>query len=168
MRGRLINPFMATIARFDSAATAEDPDGAGPLTTGMDPDFREPTVHTSAEGKRTDARKEDTVSIRCQVEIGTYGELQQLLAGNNPQSRLVLVFHFKDLEEASYVDPETGDALLRINDRLVEIREMSGKLAQAFPRGVYATEVQPQSFGIGRSRNLLLVTFMGRDSTTRT
>ena len=45
MRGRLIFPFLAELRRLDTAAMAStDPDGAGPLTGGFDPDFKEPVL----------------------------------------------------------------------------------------------------------------------------
>ena len=58
------------------------------------------------------------------------------------------------------VDSASGDALLRVNDRLVAIRDLDGNLVQAVrtPPGLYVTEVMPTSFGLGRSRNLLLLT----------
>lgn len=95
--------------------------------------------------------------------------LQQFGAGNSPNSRIVLVFHFRDLERMGLVDTATGESLLRINDRLVAIHRMDGVLVQAVrtPPGLYATEVQPQSFGLGLSRNLLLVTFDEREVAIR-
>jgi hypothetical protein len=69
----------------------------------------------------------------------------------------------------SLVDAATGEALLRINDRLAAIHRIDGALVQTVrtPPGLYATEVQPQSFGIGLSRNLLLVTFEERERAAR-
>lgn len=169
MRGRLINPFLAEIAQLDTVATAADPDGAGPGVTGYDPDFKE-TVILGAPGARIDARKEKPpIRVPCQVEVGTFEALQQLAAGNSPNSRIVLVFHFRDLERIGLVDVATGEALLRINDRLVAIHRMDGVLVQAVrtPPGLYATEVQPQSFGLGLSRNLLLVPFDEREVAIR-
>jgi len=169
MRGKLIFPFLAELARLDTLATAADPDGAGPLTSGYDPDFKETAVLEQG-GRRRDARQEMLpVRIPCQVEVGTFEALQQLAAGNSPDSRVTLVFHFRDLERRGLVDRFTGDALLRINDRLVAIRNLAGDLVQAVrtPPGLYATEVQPQSFGLGRHRNLLLVTFEERELGVR-
>jgi hypothetical protein len=79
------------------------------------------------------------------------------------------VFHFRDLERTGLVDAATGEARLRINDRLVAIHTLHGELVQAIrtPPGLYATEVQPQSFGLGLSRNLLLVTFDEREIAVR-
>lgn len=169
MRGRLINPFLAEIARLDTVATAADPDGGGPLVTGYDPDFKETLVLEEA-GQRRDARQEmPPIRIPCQVEVGAFEALQQLAAGNSPNSQVALVFHFRDLESMGLVDPETGDALLRVNDRLVAIRDMAGNLVQAVRArpGLYATEVQPQSFGLGRARNLLIVRWEERELSAR-
>ena len=166
MRGRLINPFLAELARLDTVATAADPDGPGPLTSGYDPDFKETVVLPSPGNAR---REQPPIRLPCQVEIGTFEALQQLASGTSPNSKVTLVFHFRDLEQLGLVDPGTGDALLRVNDRLVAIRDLAGNLVQAVrtPPGLYATEVQPQSFGLGLCRNLLLVTFDERELGVR-
>jgi hypothetical protein len=169
MRGRLINPFLAEIARLDTVATGADPDGAGVLASGYDPDFKE-TLVLDDSGERRDARREmDPILVPCQVEVGAFEALQQLASGASPNSQVTLVFHFRDLERMGLVDPASGDALLRVNDRLVAIRDLAGNLVQAVRTrpGLYATEVQPQSFGLGRSRNLLLVTFQERELGVR-
>jgi hypothetical protein len=169
MRGKLINPFLAEIARLDTVATAADPDVGGPLASGYDPDFKE-TVVLGDAGSRRDARREmPPVLVPCQVEVGAFETLRQLASGNSPDSRVTLVFHFRDLERMGLVDPATGDALLRVNDRLVAIRDLGGALVQEVrtPPGLYATEVQPQSFGLGRSRNLCLVVFDERELGVR-
>lgn len=165
MRGRLIHPFLAEIARLDTAATAAEPDGAGPLASGYDLDFKETRVF-EASGARRDARKEmPPIRVPCQVEVGAFEALRQLASGNSPDSRVTLVFHFRDLERMGLVDAATGAALVRVNDRLVAIHDLDGRLVQAVrtPPGLYAVEVQPQSFGLGRRRNLLLVTFEERE-----
>ena len=165
MRGRLINPFLAEIARLDTVATAADPDGSGPLVSSYDPDFKE-TVVLDTAGIRHDARREmPAILIPCQVEVGTFEALSQLAAGNSPNSKVTLVFHFQDLERMGLVDPATGEALLRVNDRLVALRHLEGNLVQAVrtPPGLYAIEVQPQSFGLGQARNLLIATFQERE-----
>ena len=166
MRGRLINPFLAELAQLDTVATAADPDGPGPLTSGYDPDFRETALVPGQSWRGQDARKEKPlVRVPCQVEVTAFGELQELLTGMSPRSHLVLVFHFEDLERMSLVAPSTGDALLRVDDRLVSIRDYhTGDLVQAVrtPPGLFITEVQPQSFGIGLKRNLLFAVFNER------
>ena len=170
MRGRLINPFLAELARLDTVATAADPDGAGPLTGGYDPDFKETVLVPATDERGADARKEmPPIRIPCQVEVGVFEALQQLASGSSPNSKVTLVFHFRDLERMGLVDPGSGDALLRVNDRLVAIHDVAGNLVQAIrtPPGLYATEVQPQSFGLGLSRNLLLATFEERELGVR-
>ena len=170
MRGRLINPFLAELAQLDTELTAADPDGPGPLMSGYDPDFKETVILATPTGRGIDSRKEKApVRVPCQVEVGAYEAMQQLTAGNSPNSRLTLVFHFQDLERMGLVDAGSGDALIRVNDRLVAIRAMDGDLVQAVrtPPGLFATEVQPQSFGLGLSRNLLMVTFEERELGSR-
>jgi hypothetical protein len=170
MRGRLINPFLAEIAQLDTVATAADPDGPGPLASGYDPDFKETVVLATSGAQRLDARKEKApIRVPCQVEVGAFEVLEQLAAGTSPSSRVVLVFHFRDLERMGLVDAESGEARLRMNDRLVAIHDIRGALLQRVrtPPGLYATEVQPQSFGLGLSRNLLLVTFEERELGVR-
>lgn len=163
MRGRLINPFAAELAQLDPASTASDPDGPGPLTSGYDADFQETVLVPSPGGRGRDARREKPlIRVPCQVEVQAFGELNELATGNSPRSHLVLVFHFGDLEQLGLVDPTTGDAFLRTGDRLVAIRDLrTGELVQAIrtPPGLYLTEAQPQSFGLGGRRNLLLATF---------
>ncbi len=166
MRGRLINPFLAELAQLDTVATAADPDGAGPLASGYDPDFKETVLVPAGPGSGVDARKEKPpLRVPCQVEVGAFEALQQLATGTSPNSRVTLVFHFQDLERMGLVDLASGDALLRVNDRLVAIHDLAGNLVQRVrtPPGLYATEVQPQSFGLGLARNLLLVTFDERE-----
>lgn len=170
MRGRLIHPFLAELAQLDTAATAADPDGSGPLASGYDVDFKETVLIPTESGRRADARRENApIRVPCQVEVAAFEALQAFAAGNSPNSRLLLVFHFRDLERKGLVDPTTGEALLRVNDRLVGIYDLTGRLIQRVrtPPGLYATEVQPQSFGLGLARNLLLVTFDEREQSVR-
>lgn len=165
MRGRLINPFLAKVARYDSVSTAADPDAGGELAGGFDPDFREPYILPST-GKST--RKEYAPQlIPCQVEVGTYEAQQMANTGNDPDGRMILVFHFAILEELGLVDPVSGEALLRPNDRLVSIHRADDEsLIQTVnaPDGYFCVESQPQSFGLaGGERNLLLCTYARRE-----
>lgn len=167
MRGRLINPFLVELAQLDTAATDEDPDAGGALVSGYDDDFREPVRVSDGTTAGADARREkDHIFVPCQVEVVTFDQLRMLGSGDVPNYQLRLVFHFEELERMGLVDPATGKALIRKNDRLVAIRECSGALVEAVatPPGLYATEPQPQSFGLsGSKRNLLLVTFEDRE-----
>lgn len=174
MRGRLINPFLAELAQLDTVATAADPDGAGAETSGYDPDFREPIKVTGSDGLPESARRElAPILVPCQVEIGSFEVMQQLASGNTPDSRVVLVFHFADLENMGLVDPSTGEALIRVNDRLIALRRLADEslIQQVRTKsgGLYITEAQPQSFGLaGGDRNLLVCTFEEREQGYRT
>ncbi len=167
MRGRLINPFLAKIARLDTVATKADPDGAGPFTSGFDDIFREPVKLSDG----TSARKEHPVQlIPCQVEIGTYDALHQAAGGTDPDGQMTLVFFFADLEELDLVDTTTGIAKLHVNDRLISIHHYDDEtLVQlAGTDGYFCTEAAPQSFGLNAAdRNLLICTYKTRDASLK-
>jgi hypothetical protein len=160
-RGRLIEPFIATVHRVDTSGTEAVAGG------GYDPDFRA-TKHSypGNVGARASTRRElAPVDLRCQVEMGRWENQRQVASGNAPDSDLTLVFHFRELEALGLVDSVSGDALLRVNDRLSEIKRVSdGLRVQAVrnPPGLFATEVQPAAFGLGGERNLLIVVFADR------
>lgn len=173
MRGRLIFPFLAEICRLDTAAMAGlAASGAGSRDSAYDPDFKEAVlVDADQDGIAEPLRREfPPVRTLCQIEPETLDALRMLDAGNAPRSRLLLVFHFRDLERMGLVDVSTGEALIHPSDRLSAIYELSGKLVQAIrtPPGLYVTESRPIGFGLHRARparNLLLVTFEDRSPT---
>ena len=175
-RGRLIFPFIVDIAQLDTAATAADPDGAGPATSGFDPWFREPIVveptdDTSDAGDPV--RVETTVQLLAQIEPEEMDRVEMMVTGRAPAWRLTAIFHYADLEAVGMVDATTGRPLLRSpGDRLAAIRHKDTKaLIEEIPRvpGLYAKEVRSIGFGLGTSRNLLLVVFEERAiSTERT
>ncbi len=164
-RGRLIFPFLAVIARLDVTKSALDPDGSGELTEGYDHVFREPHTYTDSGGKRQDTRQESCILVPCQVEDQVWEQQNQLQAGNSPNSRMGLVFHFRDLERLGLVDRTTGVANICPNDRLDRLLQCrTKKLVQAFrnPPGLFAISCTPAGFGIGNERNLLLCIFEER------
>lgn len=165
-RGRLIFPFTADLRQIDTGAMAEDPDGPGPLTSGYDPDFREPIVIPEA-GKQIGASarvEKDPLLLPCQVEPVNADALRQLFAGNVPNTSVILIFHFEDLESGGLVDPD-GNAMIRIGDRLDGLYDQGGTKVQgfAYPPGVFVTEARPIGIGIGLHRNLLAVAFEDRE-----
>ncbi len=170
MRGHLIFPFLAGLFRWDSAAMAAvDPDGAGPLSSGFDPDFKEPVlIDADGDGVAEPFRREHPpVRVPCQVEPDAFQALRMAAAGNTPESSIDLVFHFRDLERLGLVDPSSGDALIRPSDRLGGLYDVEGRLVQAVrtPPGLYVKEARPIGFGLNRRRphrNLLLVSFEDR------
>ena len=168
-RGRLIFPFLACIGQLDTVATEADPDGAGPLTSGYDPDFREP-VRVPLVGSQVGsaARRElDPIYVPIQIEDEAWEALSAMRTGDSPRTLLRVVMHFADLERLGYVDSTTGDAKVpRKADRLISIHNYSTRaLVQMMPGGgLFCTEAQPRSHGLGSlRRNLLLVVFENRD-----
>lgn len=167
MRGRLIFPFFAEIAQLDTVETAADPDGAGPLTSGYDDDFRTVIHVPQAGGGGASARKEKPVIlVPCQIEPIDFDKLQQFASGNIPERDVTLVFHFSDLEELGLVGSD-GNALIRFGDRLSAIRQCpSAELVQEVtnPPGLFAVGIRPSGFGLsGGERNLLIVGFNDRE-----
>lgn len=170
-RGRLVFPFLADIRRLDTVATAADPDGAGPLTSGYDDIYREPHVlidtsdPTDREG--ISARKEKAqILVPCQVEDDAFQRLQMLMNGNSPAGLLTLVFHFKDLESLALVDG-AGMALIKPGDRLEAIHDKKGNLVQQVitPPGLFVQDAIPAGHGLSRGtskRNLLIVNWESR------
>ena len=163
MRGRLIFPFFADIARVD----------AGAVQAAIDTDFKEPRLVDSDDDGVPDGERPElpTVSIPCQVEAKSLDELSMMAAGNSPKSDITLVFHFRDLEQMGLVDSATGTPSITPGDRLDAIRQRDGRLVQsvATPPGLYVTEALPRGFGLGRvpKRNLLVTRFESRPVATR-
>ena len=167
MRGRLINPFLADIARVDYAGTAADPDAGGPLQSGYDADFTEPVKLSGGAGARLEL---PLVRLPCQVEVNTQEQQAQIATGNAPRSNMRLVFHMRDLENAGLIDDD-GAPTIRVNDRVDALYNSDGSFVQRFlveRGGLYITEAQTQSFGlIGARRNLLVCTVEERAQGAR-
>lgn len=167
-RGRLIFPFLADVRRLSTSLTAADPDGAGALTSGYDPDFKEPLkLPVTGGGPGTTNRVEAaSLLIPCQVEVPRFGQRNQGFSGAILKGQLILVFHFNDLEVLGLIDGTTNEATLHVGDRLAAVFNADGTLSQSFARlPLFASEVQPNSFGLtSLRRNLLMVTFDQRDT----
>lgn len=174
-RGRLVFPFLIEIAPLDTAATAADPDGGGELESGYDPIFRAPKKILADPADQTGAsgRVEGAVyTMPAQVEPEFFQRLEMLLAGDNPDGMMRLVFHFRDLENAGRVDAN-GLATIRKGDRINRILTKRGELVQVIPNppGLFVTEALPRGMGLSLGnpkRNLLLVTVQEREQSSRT
>lgn len=169
-RGALIFPFLARIHPLDLAGTAASP-GPG-IPSGFDPHFRVPVRVPNGTQQGQSARRElPPVELTCQVEDEAWESLQMMRSGNSPNTRVLLVFHFEELEYLGHVDAATGDALMpRVGDRLGAIlRHPDGLLVQEMAEkpGIYCTQAQPRSHGPGGHRNLLVCTFEARDTSLR-
>ena len=159
MRGSLINPGLAEIHQLDTAASASSP-GAGYNPVTREARKRAPI---SGEGPGGSGRveKEPPVRIRAQVEVNTFEVQRSITSGQSPTGQVVLCLHVRDVERAGLVDEESGEPLLRVNDRLGALYDIRGRLIQAFrdSPGLYCSEVRPYGPGLGGRRNLLLMTF---------
>lgn len=162
MRGRLIFPFVAELHRLDAHATATTPPG-------YDDDFKEPALLDAgaALGQRV-RREHPPVLLPCQVESEAFEALHEFAAGNSPRSHVRLVLHFAHLERLGLVNPKTGDAMVRVGDRLGALYDGAGMLVQRIrtPPGLYVTEARPAGFGLFMARprrNLLIVTLDDRE-----
>jgi hypothetical protein len=168
-RGRLIFPVDVEIAPLDTEATAADPDEAGGHATGYDPDFKEPVPLVpggDGTGPGVVNRVEGTpYRLPCQVEVPKWNEMLAASNGNLPQTQLVTVHHFADIESLGLLDAVTNEALIRVGDRLIGFYDTAtGALLQAPRTPLYATRVESRSFGLSSlSRNLLVVTWDVRD-----
>lgn len=136
MKVRLVRPLVAEIAQLDASAAAGDPD------------FKEPS---------TTRKERPPIRLPAQLEVGTHERLQQSLAGDVPDSRLVLVLDCEDLKQRGLVDPKTNAVLLRVGDRIVRVLNRAGAVVLAFPHppGLFIVELRPTA-GLDSDRNLLL------------
>ncbi|MFI5301707.1 MAG: hypothetical protein ACHREM_26765 [Polyangiales bacterium] len=155
--------FLAELHRLDRP-------GRVVVTPHYDPDFKEPALLDTGAAIGARGRRElPPIRIPCQVEPTTFEALEMFAAGASPRSQVQLVFHFASLERAGLVDVATGDALVRVGDRLGALYDIGGALVQRVrtPPGLYVTEARPIGFGLFMPRprrNLLLVTLDERDA----
>lgn len=128
--------------------------------------FREATsVDTDGDGIGDPTRKElATIDLHCQFEDGAWEALEAHAMGVDPEFKIGLLFHFRQLEKEGLVNTD-GSPNLTISDRLVAIYDKRGTTKiQDVPteRPLYVLEARPMSYGLGLvnpKRNLLLVTF---------
>lgn len=170
-RGRLIFPFLIDLAQLNTDATAADPDGAGPLTSGYDEIFREPVIvppaapDSSARG--TSARVENVIQLPAQLDTRFFDDMAMMATGRSATSRFLITFHYKDLEALGLVDVN-GTAKIKLNDRLAAVSNIkTGVLIEKFPNppGLFCTEARSNSFGLGTHRNLLICVFEQRSTS---
>lgn len=164
MRGRLHHKFYAEIAMLAAKQTrATDPDGAGPLTGGFDDDFNEILVFTQS-GQRQEARRdEESVFVPCNVRTQDWEALQQFMAGNAPDTHIILVVHRKDLERMELINPDRGEPLIRASDRIVSFRDDCHRILFQPRSPFYVTEVRPE-FGIAKTPDIFNIVVEDREN----
>ena len=153
----------AVATRAATEQSADTPE----IVSGYDDDFKEIVV-VSAPTRTSERQEQDSIFVPSQIESPSLEMLEQMAAGNVPDSKMMLVWARKDLEELHLIVPETGECLVRVNDRLVSIRDKCMNLIQAIrsPPGLYVTEVRP-TWGIAGHRDLFVVTLDDREQGVR-
>jgi hypothetical protein len=156
------------ISRLDVPATQRvDPDGAGPITQGYDPDLREPIAYTDGAGDRaTTVRYKTPVRVPCQVEVKTYEELRQVFQGDAPVTTMVFVLHNKDLRRLGLLTCKagcgSGSQSLKIakNDRIDGVLCMrKGESNTDLVEPLYIYRIDPGSWGMGPSGTDLKIVY---------
>lgn len=161
-RGRLLFWKIIDFQLLDTTATQADPDGAGALTSGYDDVYREPVVRT-VSGERTDATQyQSIVQLRAQIEDKSWDMLTMGLNGNLPDTKTRLILHWRELEKKNLYDVADGKPKIRVNDKVVAIRDRRGNLLVELDPPLYVTEVKTH-YGFGDTRNLLHVMLEDRE-----
>jgi len=164
----LLNPMQLIVQRLLPQETwANPPDPS--VTTGYDPDFREPVAAQAAGGLEvTDARVYGPeLEIPCQLEIKTFEEIQMLEAGDDALTRVVFVLHRRDLEQLQLLDEETGNIILKKNDKIVRL-EKEGRKVLLPHEELYICRIDPGSAGFGPDGyDLHIVLTKARDADVR-
>jgi hypothetical protein len=175
LSGRLVFPQWTCIIRLDAAATAS------PITGGQHPVLREPIpswIHTpgTTAAHRVDTRRYmPPVFIQAQVERYNYRQSRFGQGGDVPDSKLTLVMLATDLRRLGLLHANTGDPLLKVDDKClgtwgscstakIAVAELMKQAQESIdPPGLYATEIKPAGEGLGGSRNLFVMTFDDRE-----
>jgi hypothetical protein len=172
MRGRLIFPYLVGLRRLSTTSTAADPDGAGELTSGYDETFRESHKILSDPDDQigVSARIElAELQVLAQIEPEQYERLETMISGDSPNSRFSIVLHARELEQAGLLE-SSGRPKIHKGDRLAAIyNHRSGALIETIPNppGLFVIQVQSGGWGLGPERNLFLVVFEERETSTR-
>jgi hypothetical protein len=168
MRVPLLYPSLVVISRLDIQSTRRvDPDGAGPITGGYDPDLREPYVYSAGteDAVKTDTRRYlPAIRVPCQVEVKDFEEVRQKFGGDAPVTQMTFVLHVKDLRRLGYwlTDAQCergGGPSLKTNDRIdrVETMRQPGVVAYPLKEPLYIYELEPGSWGMGPSGQDLVI-----------
>lgn len=148
MRVPLLNPVTAVFQQLQTQATwGNAPAGQ---EHGYDPDFREPQTTQSAGGQPIEGSQVygEDVKVPCQLEVKTYEEIKMLEAGDDPLTRIVLVLHRKDLANLGLIDVDTGNILLKRNDKFLRI-EYRGRVVLQPLSELYISRIDQGSAGFG-------------------
>ena len=140
-RGRLINPITVTIRQLDTASS------------GYDDTFRETSLAPSSDGLGTSERaNKPDKNIPCQVEEKDFFEqLNAMMQGDSPNTRLLLTFHINDLKRLGmWQETATwgGRPALKKGDQIIGFKDPYNQQLFKSPEnpGLYIEEVMPTGF----------------------
>lgn len=167
MRVPLLFPSLLKVSRLDIPATRRvDPDGAGDLTTGYDPDLRTPHVYTDATGSRViSTRYKPPVYIPCQVEIKKFEELRQIFTGDAPVTEMSFVLHNRDLVKLGLLNVDgncghNGVLDLKTNDRIDGVYCTRKRIKNIdLKEELFIYRIDPGSWGMGPSGTDLKIVY---------
>jgi hypothetical protein len=166
MRGRLHHTFFAEILMISNIETRKDPDGAGALTSGYDDDFDEIMVFTGPKGREEARRDEHAILVECNIETDSWEAMQQYAQGNTPDTNIIMIVHRRELERKALINVERGEPIIRVNDKLVSIRDRCQRVVYRPREPFYVTQVRP-TFGIGTTPDLFNFTLEDREQAVR-
>jgi hypothetical protein len=162
---RLIQPFVAIIARLDPHATSEVSGG------GYDVVWR--TVKPVDDGTQLgDSSRVEMaeIAIRCQLDRSEWG--QQVLApsGVTDVNGPILTMLWADLERLALLDSD-GAPVFQVGDRVVRIERIDGVVDQTFPDppGLFLVNFERaghglNAMGVPRTNLLICYTATARQS----
>jgi len=145
MRGRLIQQFLVSIARLDTAATAAVPGG------GYDPDFHEPLPVDDGSLLGSSSRRYHPVDqLHCQLDRRKeWGNPQFTRAGEDVDCDIVVVLHWPELEKLGLLDADR-QPLFKAGDKVVELHDVKGNLEERFddPPGMFVDGISRAGYGL--------------------
>lgn len=143
MRGRLINPILATFKILN----------------------KDTTTYNRAYKEPIGDRGETEYQLRCQVEEGSWFRAKFGNTGVQATGEKAIILHYPDLEMNSLLD-SSGNSIIHIGARLEKLETLNGDLIIQYDDGLYAIQANDSSFGLAAfgvpTRNLLFLLFSPR------
>jgi len=157
-RGRLINKFIAVIARLDTEATANVAGG------GYDDVFD--AVKPVSDGTQLGAssrREMAEIRLHCQLDRRSWGERTVDRGGGQTRSDIVVTLFWEEMENQGLIDANS-EPLLKQGDRFVRIETLKGQIEATFKPdpGMLFDELERAGHGLdpfGTPRTNLLYVF---------
>lgn len=144
MRGRIIQKFIASIARLDEASTGAVVEG------GWDPDFHEPKIVDDGTQLGNDSKRfHDPINLMCQLDRKSWGAVDSTRGGQQKTADIIICLHWPELQKRGLID-SNGKAIFRRGDKIIEILTKKGELDVKFddPPGLFIRECERAGHGL--------------------